>query len=119
MINYFYQVSITPDAKYLISRLKERGDMIIIASTRPFKKYSLMRKNTKRCLESNNIYFESLVNKEETYKEDLNTNIDDELGDILKIKSYAESQSYILFHQDTIDSKLEEINVVSSLGEII
>ena len=78
-----------------------------------------MRKNTKRCLESNNIYFESVVNKEELYKEDFNTHIDDELGDILKIKSYAESQGYILFPQDTIDSKLEGIEVVSSLREII
>ena len=50
-----YQVPIKPDAKYLISRLKERGDKIIIATTRAFEKYSLMRKNTKRFLESNNI----------------------------------------------------------------
>ena len=49
-----YQVPIKPDAKYLISRLKERGDKIIIATTRPFEKYSLMRKNTKKWLESNN-----------------------------------------------------------------
>ena len=65
------------------------------------------------------IYFESLVNKEELYKEDFDIHIDDELGDILKIKSYAESKSYILFSQDTIDSKLEGIEVVSSLREII
>ena len=56
-----------------------------------------MRKNTKRCLESNNIYFESVVNKEELYKEGFDIHIDDELGDILKIKSYAESKCHILF----------------------
>ena len=65
------------------------------------------------------IYYESLVNKEELYKEDFNTHIDDELGDILKIKSYAESKCHILFSQDTIDSKLEGIKVVSFLREII
>ena len=119
MIKYLYQVPIKPDAKYLISRLKERGDKIIIATTRPFGNYSFMRKNTKKWLESNNIYFESLVNKEELYKEDFDIHIDDELGDILKIKSYAESKGYILFSQDTIDSKLEGIEVVSSLREII
>ena len=117
--DYKYQVPIKPDAKYLISRLKERGDKILIATTRPFDKYSLMRKRTKKWLESNNIYFESLVNKEELYKEDFDIHIDDELGDILKIKSYAESKGYILFSQDTIDSKLEGIEVVSSLREII
>jgi hypothetical protein len=119
LINYFYQVLIKPDAKYLISRLKERGDKIIIATTRPFEKYSLMRKNTKKWLESNNIYFESLVKKEELYKEDFDIHIDDELGEILKIKSYAESKGYVLVSQDTIDSKLEGIEVVSSLREII
>ena len=117
--DYKYQVPIKPDAKYLISRLKERGDKIIIATTRPFENYSSMRKNTKKWLESNNIYFESLVNKEELYKEDFDIHIDDELGDILKIKSYAESKGYVLVSQDTIDSKLEGIEVVSSLREII
>ena len=34
MSDYKYQVPIKPDAKYLISRLKERGDKIIIATTR-------------------------------------------------------------------------------------
>ena len=119
MSDYKYQVPIKPDAKYLISRLKERGDKIIIATTRPFENYSFMRKNTKKWLESNNIYFESLVNKEELYKEDFDIHIDDEIGDILKIKSYAESKGYILFSQETIDSKLEGIEVVSSLREII
>ena len=50
-----YQFPIKTDAKYLISGLKERGDKIIIATTRAFEKYSLMRKNTKRFLDSNNI----------------------------------------------------------------
>ena len=65
------------------------------------------------------LYFHKAPNKEELYKEDFNTHIDDELGDILKIKSYAESKNYILFSQDTIDSKFEGIEVVSSLREII
>jgi len=78
-----YQVPIKPDVKYLISRLKERGDRIIIATTRPFEKYSLMRLNTTKWLESNNIYFESLVNNGELYKEGFDIHIDDELGDIL------------------------------------
>ena len=119
MSDYKYQVPIKPDAKYLISTLKERGDKIIIATTRPFEHYSFMRENTKKWLESNNIYFESLVNKEELYKEDFDIHIDDEIGDILKIKSYAESKDYILFSQDITDSKLEGIEVVSSLREII
>ena len=88
MINYFYQVLIKPDAKYLISRLKERGDKIIIATTRPFEKYSLMRRNTKKWLESNNIYFESLVNKEELHKQKVESMYCPHCGEngLLKIK---------------------------------
>ena len=100
--DYKYQVPIQPDAKYLISRLKKRGDKIIISTTRPFDRYSFMKNRTERWLESNDILFDSLINKDDLYKEDFDVHIDDELKDILKIKPLAEAKSFILLSGPTI-----------------
>ena len=117
--DYKYQVPIKPDAKYLISALKELGDKIIMATTRPFGRYPFIKKRTEEWLESNNIFFDLLISKEDLYKEDFDIHIDDELKDILKVKSRAKSKSYILLSSKEINSEIEGVEVVSSLRMII
>jgi len=117
--DYKYQVPVNPDAQYLTSVLKKRGVRIIIATTRPFNSYPLMKGKTRAWLESNNIFFDSLIRKDDLHKEDFDIHIDDELKDILQIKSFVKSKKYILLSSDKSASEIEGIEVVPSLKELI
>jgi hypothetical protein len=119
MGDYKYQVPVNPDAQYLTSALKNRGDRIIIATTRPFNRYPFMKDKTKAWLESNNILFDSLIRKNDLYKKDFDIHVDDELKDILQVKSFAKSKKYILLSSDKSVSEIDGVEVIRSLKELL
>jgi hypothetical protein len=119
MSDYKYQVPVNPDAQYLTSALKNRGDRIIIATSRPFSRYPFMQDKTRAWLESNSILFDSLIQKDDLFREDFDIHIDDELKDILQVKTFAKSKKYILLSSSKSISNIEGVEIVSSLKELI
>jgi len=119
MSDFKYQVPINPDAQYLTSALKNRGDKIIIATSRPFNRYPFMRDRTISWLNSKSILFDSLIRKDDLYKEHFDIHIDDELKDILQVKSFAKSKKYILLSSGENASEIDGVEIVSSLKELI
>lgn len=117
--DYKYQVPVNPDALYVITALKKRGDRVIISTTRPFDSYPLMKSQTKAWLDANGILFDLLISKKELYKENFDIHIDDELKDILQVKSKVNNKKFILLSSTEINSEVDDIDNVSSLRELI
>jgi len=117
--DFKYQVPVNPDAQYLISALKNRGDRIIIATTRPFNRYPFMKNRTRAWLKTNRILFDSLISKKDLDKVNFDIHIDDELKDILKVKSIVQSKKYILLSSTEANSEIDSVEHVSSLRELI
>jgi hypothetical protein len=117
--DFKYQVPVNPDAQYLTSALKKRGDKIIIATTRPFNRYPLMKNRTRAWLETNLILFDSLISKKDLDKVNFDIHIDDELKDILQVKSTVKSKKYILLSSTEANSEIDSVEHVSSLRELI